>query len=464
MLSVNGLDEVPVDPASLLTFRFLGHMPLLIHPNPQDVMVLALGGGITTGSVATHPVRKIDVVELCPAVVRAARNFKQWNHGVLDDARLNIIIQDGRNHLLTTPRKYDVITADATHPWSADSWILYTREMYRLVRSRLNTNGIFSQWVPMHWLSESDFKCILRTMRTVFPHVSIWYTGSYVVVLGSDDQPAFSPAVIKSRMTERKIGDDLAAVGITSVSSLLGLYFFSNDDVDAFVGPGPLNTDDFTYLEHSAARCFGRETTPENLSILMEKRISPATLLSDKEVVGFPSIREQLIKIYAAREKTILGRISTYRGRFGEAVKYYHAALKIAPEDGVTEMLLNDAVKTLAAAWATNGDGERRAGHVREAMKMYVKALELDPTEPRAHNGIGLILFMSGKYTEALHHYDTALVRLKNQIEIRYNRTLALLKLKKTDEARKELEVIQQLEEEGASHHSEQLSKLINAL
>jgi hypothetical protein len=54
-ISINGLDEVPVDPSSLLTFRVLAHLPLLLHPGPRDVMVLSLGGGITTGSVATLP-------------------------------------------------------------------------------------------------------------------------------------------------------------------------------------------------------------------------------------------------------------------------------------------------------------------------------------------------------------------------------------------------------------------------
>jgi len=97
---------------------------------------------------------------------------------VLHDSRLQIILQDGRNHLLATQKKYDVITADATHPWSADSWIWYIRGMYRLVRSRLMEQGIFCQWVPLHRMSIDDFKCILRTMGAEFPHLSLWYTGA----------------------------------------------------------------------------------------------------------------------------------------------------------------------------------------------------------------------------------------------------------------------------------------------
>ena len=83
--------------------------------------MLALGGGITTGSVARHPLKPIDVVELCPTVAEATPLFERWNHGVLRDPRVHLIFQDGRNHLLTIRRRYDVITADATHPWSADS-------------------------------------------------------------------------------------------------------------------------------------------------------------------------------------------------------------------------------------------------------------------------------------------------------------------------------------------------------
>jgi len=45
---------------------------MLLHPNPLNVMVLSLGGAITTGSVARHPLEQIDAIELCPPVVKAA--------------------------------------------------------------------------------------------------------------------------------------------------------------------------------------------------------------------------------------------------------------------------------------------------------------------------------------------------------------------------------------------------------
>ena len=461
MLSVNGLDEVPVDPASLLTFRVLAHLPMLLHPNPLNVMVLSLGGAITTGSVACHPLERIDAIELCPPVVKAAGLFESWNHGVLHDPRLQIILQDGRNHLLTTQKKYDVITADATHPWSADSWILYTREMYRLVHSRLTDQGVFCQWVPLHWMSMDDFKCVLRTMRTEFPHLSLWYTGSYVVTVGSQKPLTPDLSDLVQRMQQKTVHEDLASVGVDSPMSLLGLYLLSDDDIDRFVGEGPLNTDDLAFLEHSASRCFGRETTPENIAALLNARQFPEFFLAGSRPEPIAGFKKSLRRLFQAREKTMTGRIATYRGDFTGSVRYYRSALEMAPEDGVTKVLLADALETLSSVWANKGDQARRKGRFKEAFSIYSQALQIDADAPRAHNGLGLIYFAQGKYSKALRHYDIALQQYPKQAQIRYNRTLALLKLKRLAEANREINVIKQLETEGSDTFSDQLQKII---
>jgi spermidine synthase len=464
MLSVNGLDEVPVDPASLLTFRVLAHLPLMLHPNPEKAMVLALGGGVTTGSVARHPLETIDVVELCPPVAKAAELFEQWNYGVLDDARLRLVFQDGRNHLLTTQNRYDVITADATHPWSADSWILYTREMYRLVRSRLTDQGIFCQWIPLHWMSTDDFKCILRTLRTQFPHLSLWYTGSYVVAMGSPKPMVLDPVEINRRLRMEKVRADLGSVGIDSAASLLGLHLLSDTDIDRFVGQGPLNTDDFAYLEHSASRCFGRETTPENLTALMEARNPPELLPPSDSPETLDKSGKDLPRFFQAREKTIAGRIATYKGDFTESVAYYRSALELAPEDGVTQIFLTDVLGTMASAMANKGDDARRSGRIEDAVSIYRQALKLDASAPRAHNGLGLLFFAQNRYRKALTHFDIALERFSKQAQIRYNRTLALLKLGRIEEARGEIDIIEALEAGGPDIYTDRIRKIMAQL
>jgi tetratricopeptide (TPR) repeat protein len=311
-------------------------------------------------------------------------------------------------------------------------------------------------------MSMDDFKCVLRTMRTEFPHLSLWYTGSYVVALGSQNPITPDLSDFRHRMQTTAIQKDLTSVGIDSPASLLGLYLLADGDIDRFVGEGPLNTDDFAYLEHSASRCFGRETTPENLSALMKARQFPESLLTGCRPDSLPGFQDNLRRLFQARKKTMSGRILTYKGDFAGSIRYYQAALEQAPEDGVTKILLTDALGTLASTWANNGDRARRAGKVREAVSIYSQALKFDVNAPRAHNGLGLIFFARGDYRSALRHFNIAVQQYPKQAQIRFNRTLALLKLKRLAEARLEIAAIKELETGSSNVFSAQLQKLMS--
>ena len=82
--------------------RLLGHLPMLLHPAPRDVLVIGLGGGVTPGAVATHPQARVDVVELVPAVVEGARRFGHVNGDVVDSpagrSTVRLRVDDGRNY------------------------------------------------------------------------------------------------------------------------------------------------------------------------------------------------------------------------------------------------------------------------------------------------------------------------------------------------------------------------------
>ncbi len=451
ILSINGLDEVPVDFSSLLTFRMLAHLPLLLHRDPHEVMVISLGGALTTGSVATHPVRRIDAVDLCPPVVDAAAFFEEWNYSVLRDRRLNVILQDGRNYLLTVNKRYDVITADATHPWSADSWILYTREFYELVKTRLSDGGLFCQWVPLHWLSPDDYRCILRTMRSVFPVTSLWLTGSYTVVLAGLDALSIDPVLLAQKMEMESVRADLESVGINSPESLLGLFIMNEEAIERYTGEGVLNTDDLAYLEHSASRCYARETTPENLSTLLRFRERPE---------WFP-VSQELDDLFRAREKLALGRIAMYGGNFERARRFYEYALTIAPNDGLSVKYLEDILCTLAAAASSRGDWLRFAGDKKSALWAYDEALAIDPGEPGAHYGIGLIDLSQGNYDQALAHFDLALERRNKDAKVRAGRASALIAMGMLQEAEREIEEIERLETGSKKRYSGELKKLL---
>jgi spermidine synthase len=186
---VNGRSEVPTDPQSMRAFYMLGHLPALLRPQAQSALMVSFGNGIATGALSTHRIPRIQAVELVAEQVEAARLYRQENRDVLEYPGLKIAIEDGRNYLLRSDERFDIITADATHPVNTSSWALFTREFYTLVRQRLADDGVFVQWLPFHDLSSQDFRDIIKTFQSVFPHTSLWYTGGPHTFLVATPRP-----------------------------------------------------------------------------------------------------------------------------------------------------------------------------------------------------------------------------------------------------------------------------------
>jgi spermidine synthase len=114
------------------------------------VLFLGLGTGLTAGAALVHPeVERIDVVELIPEVVEAARYFEPENLGVCDHPRVTIRIDDARHDLLGASKGYDVIVSDLFVPWESRSGYLYTVEHFRLARDRLQPGEDGSHLLPV---------------------------------------------------------------------------------------------------------------------------------------------------------------------------------------------------------------------------------------------------------------------------------------------------------------------------
>ncbi len=109
-LRINGKVDASTG-ADMGTQLLLGHLPLLLHPNPKRILVIGLGSGVTLGAVTRHPVESVEAVEIEPAVARAARYFRDANHDPFGDPRVRLLLTDARNYLFLTKGRYDVITA-----------------------------------------------------------------------------------------------------------------------------------------------------------------------------------------------------------------------------------------------------------------------------------------------------------------------------------------------------------------
>lgn len=96
----------------------VAHLPMMFVKNPTDTLVIGLASGITLGAMTLHPEpQRIDVVELEPAIVKASRFFEDFNHRPLEDPRVHLHENDGRNHvLLAAPGTYDVVVSEPSNP------------------------------------------------------------------------------------------------------------------------------------------------------------------------------------------------------------------------------------------------------------------------------------------------------------------------------------------------------------
>jgi spermidine synthase len=116
-LNVNGIHQASSGGSTPFVHRRIGNLPMTVHPDPRSALVIGLGGGATAGAASRHTGVSVDVVELSrEAVLAADRFFRPINASLLRRPHVRVMVDDGRNHLLLTRQRYDVITADVILP------------------------------------------------------------------------------------------------------------------------------------------------------------------------------------------------------------------------------------------------------------------------------------------------------------------------------------------------------------
>ena len=244
-LTINGNHQAGTDFPTTFLHRRIGHMPMIVHPNARSALVIGLGGGATAGAVSVHDGVDVDVVELAESVRDAARLFGSINFDVLSQPNVHIRIDDGRNYMLLTPRRYDVVTADVIQPIYAGAGNIYSVEYFRLIKRVLKPGGMVLQWIPG---TEAEFKLIARTFLSVFPETTAWGNGS--LFLGTVEPLRLSKVQFDARLGLAGRRRALEDAQIPDFTALLSTFAAGPDEIRAFVGPGLVLTDDRPLTEY----------------------------------------------------------------------------------------------------------------------------------------------------------------------------------------------------------------------
>jgi spermidine synthase len=253
-LSVDG----KVDASSggdMLTQKTLAHLPMLLHAGPQRICIIGLGSGITLASALLDPSATVDVVEISPQVIEAARLFSDDNHRALDDPRTHLILGDGRTHLTLSDRQYDVIISEPSNPWMAGVAALFTREFLTAIRARLTPGGILCQWAHTYNISDADLRSIVATFASVFPNGTMWLMGDGdLLLVGSNGADQLHLENIAGNWHRPNVAADLRGAAAYEPFALLSSYIGGPSEIQRYGAGAALQSDDRMALEFSAPR------------------------------------------------------------------------------------------------------------------------------------------------------------------------------------------------------------------
>ncbi len=334
-LKINGKAVASTNYDDLRVERELGRLPLAARPGAKDVLVIGLGTGITLGAAtAGEAPRRIVCVEINPAVPAASRFFDDASGAPLDDARVELIREDGRSYVLGTGERFDVITSDPIHPWTKGSSSLFTVEHFRNCARILKPGGVMAQWLPLYQLAPADYLTAVRSFAGAFGCVRLYYTGRDTVLVGSA-----SPW-----------REDNAARP----------YMIAGDEaLRALVADAEPNTEDRLVLEYTAPRALYEKTEAANL----------ATLAALRGRGGDDRCR--------AVTALIGGRLSYLENDEEEAVAAYRRGLALWPEN-------EDIRQALADTYFERGMAAAAAGDDARAREWFRAALALTPGDEAA--------------------------------------------------------------------------------
>jgi spermidine synthase len=248
------------DAATQIGIAVLG---AVLHPEPKTALVIGLGTGETAGWLAEMDgIERVDVVELEPALDEMARRCREVNHDVLNNPRVRRIYNDGREFVLATKNKYDLVISEPSNPYRAGVATLYTTEFYRAVVARLNERGLFMQWLQAYDVDDRTVSTVLATARSVFPHVEVWQTlPNDLQLVCSRTRLAYSTEQVRERIASPVIQQALAVSwNAYDLEGFLS-HFLAGPAWADEIATGdnvPLNTDDRTLLEYRFAKAVGR--------------------------------------------------------------------------------------------------------------------------------------------------------------------------------------------------------------
>jgi len=138
---------------------------------------------------------------------------------------------------------------------------VFTREFYAAARARLRPGGLFAQWVQGYEVGVSTLRIVMKTLRTVFPHVEAWHTqtGDFLLLAALEPMTVDVPR-LRARLREPPVYAAATRTFLTEEAEGILGHFVADEALIAAIAEKaytPVNTDDSSALEYEFARRVG---------------------------------------------------------------------------------------------------------------------------------------------------------------------------------------------------------------
>jgi spermidine synthase len=235
-LLTNAFSMSATNPRNQRYMRLFAYLPLALHPEAEDVLLICYGCGVTADALLQGPnVKRMDVVDISKEVFRLADFYDGINYSnPLRDPRVRAVVQDGRFFLQASPQQYDIISGEPPPPKMAGSVNLYTEEFFSLMKSRLKEGGIATFWLPIYQLKVEESKAILRAFHNAFPNASVWASADRDWIMMGMNGPGRKIEASKLRQlwSDPRTGADLRRIGIEVPQQMAALFVMDGEEID----------------------------------------------------------------------------------------------------------------------------------------------------------------------------------------------------------------------------------------
>ncbi|MGN7457536.1 polyamine aminopropyltransferase [Paenibacillus pasadenensis] len=210
MLVLDGM-VMTTDKDEFVYHEMVAHPALNTHPNPEQVLVVGGGDGGVVREILKHEkVKRVVLVDIDGKVIEYSKKYLPNIASGLDDARVEVHVNDGFMHIHDHKNEYDVIMVDSTEPVGPAA-NLFTRGFYQGIYEALKEDGLFVAQTDNPWFKADLIQSVNRDVKEVFPVVRVFWanvptypSGLWTFTMGSKqhDPLAVDETAIPERETK----------------------------------------------------------------------------------------------------------------------------------------------------------------------------------------------------------------------------------------------------------------------